>query len=136
MLRILDVGSGQIPKLISNYAEITVTSCDEWPSTAVALQDMEKLTYPDKSFNVVLCINALDHTQDALTALKEMIRVSRGLIYINCALDQMTRHHKKHYWDAKEDGRFVNPTGSFDLKDYGFQIEFENGRMIARKFNG
>src|SRR3990167_7558181 len=132
-MKILDVGSAQTPKLVSSYSEIDVVSCDLTPSDSVEQQDMEKLTYPDDSFDIVLCINALDHTINAETALKELLRVANGLVYINCALDQMTRHRMKHYWDAKEDGRFVNKTGSFDLKDYGFSIEFENGRMMAKR---
>lgn len=132
-MRILDVGSGKSPKLASSYVEIEIINCDLQEAPGVEIQDMERLTYPDKSFDVVTCINALDHTKDARSALREIIRVCRGLIYINCAIDQRTRHHKKHYWDAKENGMFVSPTEIFDLKAYGFDIEFEDGRMIARK---
>ena len=129
-MRILDLGSGEHPKLISNYLEIDVIACDSKPSPGVELEDMEKLSYADNSFDIVLCINALDHTKDAISAVKEMQRVGIS-IYINCALDQMTRHGMKHYWDAKEDGRLVNKTEEFDLKDFGFEIEFDDGRMIA-----
>ena len=132
-MKILDVGSGPSPRLVSAYSEIEIVSCDINSNDTVVFQDMEQLSYDDKSFDLVVCVNALDHTIDALSALKELIRVGH-CVYINCAIDQRTRHRKKHYWDAKADGRFVNPTGEFDLKDYGFGIEFENGRMIARKY--
>lgn len=132
-MKILDVGCGAVPKLKSDYLEIEVVACDSKAAPGVEFQDMEKLTYPDNLFDVVMCVNALDHTKDARAALHEMQRVSRGLIYINCALDQMTRHRKKHYWDAKADGKLVSPTETIDLRGYGFNIEFDDGRMIARK---
>lgn len=133
-MRILDIGSGPSPKLGSTYLEVDIVHCDINSNELVEYQDMEKLTYPDNSFDIVICINALDHTKDALAAVLEMLRVAKYFVYINCALDQKTRHGKKHYWDAKADGRFINPTGEFDLYSLGFDIEFEDGRMIARKY--
>ncbi len=130
-MKILDVGCGSAHSFATSYPEIDITRCDINPSEGVEVQDMEKMAYPDSSFDVVTCINALDHTKDAEAALNEILRVAKGYVYINCAIDQMTRHRKKHYWDAKPDGRFVNPESEFDLRDYGFDIEFEDGRMIA-----
>jgi ubiquinone/menaquinone biosynthesis C-methylase UbiE len=124
-MRILDLGSGPTPKLISNYTEIEVVSAD---NRFLEIQDMEKLTYPDNSFDLVVCINALDHTKDAEKAVNEMLRVGL-VVYINCAIDQKTRHRKKHYWDAKPDGTFTNGTDTFSLKEYGFEVEFKDGRI-------
>ena len=129
-MRVLDVGAGQAHKLISTYQEIDIIQCDKNPSDGVVEQDMEHLSYPNDYFDVVTCINALDHTKDAEKALQEIMRVARGCVYINCAIDQKTRHGKNHHWDAKADGRFVGKH-DFDLKDYGFDIEFEDGRMMA-----
>lgn len=124
-MKILDVGSGPTPKLVSTYTEIEITYCDRDFG-----HDMEKLPYEDNSFDLVTCINALDHTRDAEAALEEMLRVGRS-IYINCALYQLTRHRKHHYWDADPNGVLTNPSGKFDLKDYGFEITCEGGRMMA-----
>jgi SAM-dependent methyltransferase len=88
---------------------------------------MEKLTYEDNFFDIVHCLNALDHTRDALTAVKEMIRVCKpgGYVYIDCHLDQLDTGHL-HYWNAKEDGTLTNYKETFDLKDFGFQIKYIN----------
>jgi ubiquinone/menaquinone biosynthesis C-methylase UbiE len=134
-VKILDIASGQTPKLTSAYMEIEVVACDIQPNEAVELQDMEKLTYPDDSFDLVICINALDHTRDAHEAVRQMLRVSKGPVYINCALNQMTRHRKKHYWDAKEDGTLINKDNTVvNLHAFGFDVECVDGRMIARNY--
>ena len=139
-VKILDVGSGPFP-ITGQYLEgvkVELYHCDKqdftefWkkyeavPLFPIEYQDMEKLTYPDDFFDVVNCVNALDHTVDAPSALKEFLRVVKpgGWVYIDCALYQHSDQRKKHYWDAKEDGTFVNETASFDLKDFGFQIEY------------
>ena len=106
------------------------------PIHLIEYQDMEKLTYQDNMFDIVHCCNAFDHTVNAKTALKEMIRIckSNGWIYINCWLDQRTTSGKMHYWDAKEDGTFISKTEKFSLKDYGFNIKYtDNGG--ERRYN-
>lgn len=106
------------------------------PVFPVEVQNMERLTYPDAFFDIVQCINALDHTPNAEEALKEFIRVTKpgGYIYIDCALIQHTNRGHRHFWDALEDGTFTDGTRTFALKDYGFKIEFiDNGG--ERQFN-
>lgn len=139
-VKILDIGSGPFPKTgqLLEGVKVEIRHCDKFdhldfwkkveqtPLYAIEVQDMEKMTYPDASFDIVHCVNALDHTKDALAALKEMLRVVKpgGWIYIQCTPDQHTLQGHWHYWDAKEDGTFTNQTGSFNLKDFGFSIEY------------
>lgn len=142
-VKILDVGSGAY-SIIGHYLDeikVDITHCDNqdfsgfWkkyeatPLIPIEYQDMEKLTYPDESFDIVHSANALDHTRDALAAVKELIRVCKtgGWVYIDCHLDQLNTGHK-HYWNAKGDGTFENGTDKFDLKEFGFGIQFiDNG---------
>lgn len=150
-VKIVDIGSGPFP-ITGQYLKgvtVEIYHCDNqiftgfWkeikdkPMFLIDYEDMEKLTYPDAYFDIVHCVNALDHTKDALAALKEMLRVCKpgGWIYIDCALDQLSVQGKRHYWDAKEDGTFVNPTGKFNLKDYGFDIEYIDNHMGERQYN-
>jgi len=139
-VKIADIGSGPFP-ITGQYLEgvkVEMHHCDKndfkefWqkygltPLYPIEHQDMERLTYPDNSFDIVNCVNALDHSIDALEALKEMLRVVKpgGWVYIDCALYQRSDQRKKHYWDALEDGTFVNNSEQFDLKNFGFSIEF------------
>ena len=139
-IKLLDIGSGpfSITGQTLEGVDISITMADKtdfsehwkfWnikPLFPVEYQNMEALTYEDNTFDIVNCVNALDHTRNPREAIAEMKRVLKptGWIYINCNLDQHTVSGKHHFWDAKEDGRFINETNSFDLKDLGFTIEF------------
>lgn len=138
-VKILDIGSGPY-SVIGNYLDgvkVDLRLCDNQhfisfyekykvtPFQTIEYQDMERLTYKDGVFDIVHCANALDHTRNALVAVKEMIRVCKygGWIYIDCWLDQLSTGGK-HYWNVKENGMFICETGEFDLKDFGFNIKF------------
>jgi ubiquinone/menaquinone biosynthesis C-methylase UbiE len=99
---------------------------NETPLFPIEVQNMEKLTYPDNFFDIVHCVNALDHTGHAEDAVKELIRVCKpgGWVYIDCALTQRTARGHNHFWDAEVDGSFTSKTEKFNLKDYGFDIKF------------
>ena len=47
------------------------------PLVAIEKQDMTALTYPDDSFDIVHCSNALDHTTNPFAAIAEMKRVCK-----------------------------------------------------------
>lgn len=113
---IADIGSGPASK-------IEVHCADRRGYPGIDVQDMEELDYEDNFFDMVYCENALDHTPDALKALKELIRISGDLVYIKCWLDQKQTGHR-HYWDAKEDGCFTNGETEFHLKDFGFSVKY------------
>jgi SAM-dependent methyltransferase len=88
--------------------------------TPLEYQDMENLTYEDESFDVVHCVNALDHTPDASKALSEMKRVCKtgGYIYLRHAHDQMSAHRGRgHFWDVKAGG-ITNGIDTFKLDDF------------------
>ena len=138
-IKIADIGSGPISK-IGHYLDdikVKIYNSDKRDFKGfyekyniesyvdIEYQDMEKLTYADNFFDVVHCANALDHTVNALAAVKEMIRICKpgGWVYIDCSLDQLSTGYK-HYWNAKADGKFINNTDQFDLKDFGFKIRF------------
>lgn len=75
--------------------------------TPLEYQDMENLTYEDESFDVVHCVNALDHTPDAQAALAQMKRICKvgGYIYLRHAHDQLSAHRGRgHFWDVKAGG--------------------------------
>jgi SAM-dependent methyltransferase len=93
--RILDIGSGPFSTI---GTEGNIVLCDILadnylammkrrgitPLISVDKQNMERLSYPDSSFDLVHCRNALDHTKNVRAALREMARVCKrhGRVYL------------------------------------------------------
>lgn len=130
MLKVLDIGCGPVTKPLPFITYADKRDYNEH----IDIQNMEKLTYDWDCFDLVICINALDHTPDVEAALHEIVRVSKNWVYIDCALIQKTTSGKGHYWDMLEDGTMTNGTDSIDLKDYGFEIELIDNKM-ERRYN-
>jgi len=103
------------------------------PVVPVEYQDMEHLTYPDSFFDIVHCVNALDHTPLARQALSEMIRVCKtgGWVYLRHMQNQRSRYHGMHAWDTIEvngETIFSNKKERFSLKEFGdFKTHTEPG---------
>lgn len=130
-MRVLNIGCG--PVVHGNYPGIEIVCADKRAHEGADIVDMENLPYKDNCFDIVACINALDHTPDASKALEELIRVGR-YIYIDCALIQKTTSGRNHYWDMEENGTLKNEVTSIPLKSLGFDIELiDNG--MERRYN-
>lgn len=94
------------------------------PAIPVEEQDMEHLTYPDSFFDIVHCVNTLDHTLNPKQAIKEMLRVCKpgGWIYLRHMPDQRKKYRGMHAWDINMiDGEtvFFNPEEKFLLSELG-----------------
>jgi ubiquinone/menaquinone biosynthesis C-methylase UbiE len=80
------------------------------PLFPVQKQDMEDLTYPDEFFDIVHCVNALDHCVDPCRAVKEMYRVCKpgGWIYLRHfpGEGENQKYQGMHLWNisAKANG--------------------------------
>lgn len=133
---ILEVGSGPVLTIGNKLREVDVqiTACDKlaneyaqiYPEVSfkIEYQDMEKLTYPNKSFDIVHCVNALDHTHHPDKALKELIRVAKEFVYLrhNENEGEEQKYSGLHRWNiemAGKDVRFWNPKREFLLSDFG-----------------
>ena len=93
----------------------------------IEYQDIENLTYPDEFFDIVHCVNTLDHTRDVKKALSEMKRICKkgGWIYLRHAPNQKNQLRGDHYWNATlegfENGELVTLDG-FKTGTDGFMI--------------
>lgn len=117
------------------------------PLFPIEKQIMEELTYPDNSFDIVHCVNALDHCLNPFKAMREMYRVCKpgGWIYLrhyfNTAIKQKSRG--LHKWNIimtiNYDCVFWGELGAFLLSDCveGFKNEakkelgYEKYRMVV-----
>lgn len=139
---IADIGAGSIPTTGNQWPGVEVkvfaSDClaDEyneiWRSTnrvilnPVTKQDMEALTYPDNHFDIVHCVNALDHCENPRKAIQEMIRVCKpgGWVYLRHVPDEGERQRYQgfHQWNVTEyDGecKIWNPNDIFYLSEIG-----------------
>lgn len=107
------------------------------PVVPVTYQDMEHLTYGDNSFDIVHCVNALDHTLDVKQALREMLRVCKpgGWIYLRHYPNQRTQLRGMHAWDINEvSGEAVvsNKKENFLLSEFGdFKTQVVGDQIVS-----
>lgn len=76
----------------------------EVPLVPVVFKDMEYLDYPNDTFDIVHCRNAVDHTKNAYIAIEEMKRVCKpgGWVYLIHAPGQKKRYRGHHYHNFEE----------------------------------
>jgi SAM-dependent methyltransferase len=81
----LDVatGGGHVARVLRE-AGLEVVTIDRAPGMSpTVVSRAEEIPFADSSFDVVACRVAAHHFQDPLAALKEMVRVSRGLVLLS-----------------------------------------------------
>jgi len=118
------------------------------PLFPVEKQNMEKLTYANNSFDIVHCVNALDHCMDPFNAIKEMYRVCKpgGWIYLRHFSDNAKDQNYKglHQWNIStemNDCLFKSHFDEFLLNDcvrgfktlIGKELDYVPDNMIISK---
>ncbi len=96
------------------------------PLIPVTREDMENLSYPNNFFDIVHCVNALDHTVSPLKAVAEMYRICKpgGFIYLRHFVNvgESEKYSGLHMWnidlDAQGDCVVWNPDKKLLLSDY------------------
>lgn len=86
---VLDVGTGDglLAKLLSERrSDLSLQGLDVLPRSEshipVQMFDGEHIPYPDKSFDVVLFVDVLHHTNNAMALLREAVRTARRALVI------------------------------------------------------
>ena len=109
------------------------------PVIPIEQQDMEALTYEDQSFDIIHCVNALDHCGDALEALSEMWRICKpgGWIYLRHYphVGEHQRYCGLHQWnidiDSKGVGILWNKNFHFEMDSLFSGFQTHKGREYA-----
>ncbi len=121
VIRVLDVGAGPASRLgtasTGKPVELTAVDplADEYrklfdefgitPRVAVIKCEAERLDtlFPAEHFNLVYCRNALDHSHDPVTGLRQMLRVCKpgGYCWLHHASDEgeAQRYVGLHQWN-------------------------------------
>ena len=96
----LDVGCGDNPRGTVNVDKYVVSPeirLSRVKTKADVVADLEKaLPFPDKSFEVVTAYHVLEHVDNIIRALLELIRVSNRLVVIRVP-HRLGRHSKLPY---------------------------------------
>lgn len=86
-IKILDVGPSRCVKdYFSSQQNISYIAIDLFPDyPGIVKMDVTKLDFPDRSFDMIFCLNVLEHVKDDLKALGELRRVlrSKGMIILS-----------------------------------------------------
>ena len=145
---ILDVGSGPFTTVGNQLGSTTihVVACDILAKgfkrmcdvasirqyIPVTYQNAESLTYVTNTFDIVHCVNALDHMEHPIKALSEMYRVCKegGYIYLKHYpnVGERNGYNGFHNWNISDDGRIWNKEESYTLTGYDISLD---GRMIV-----
>ena len=145
---ILDIGAGALATIGSTWptAKVNLYSCDamapEYDEMCkdlgverfipVVYENMEALSFPSNKFDIVNCVNALDHTVSPYLAVMEMVRVCKpgGWVYLRHMKEvgRISRYTGLHQWNINTAGGecfFWNRLDHFLLRDYvkGFVTE-------------
>lgn len=106
--------------LAREYAELWQEK-EQTPILPVDYEDMENLSYEDESFDIVHCVNALDHTENPQKAIEEMKRICKkgGWIYMRHAPSCKKRFGRNHFWNFEE----------IELPE--FKTHIEDGLIVA-----
>lgn len=151
-VRIAEVGAGPINTIGNHLAgvELEIFASDlhaneykkfwehhgKLPIIPVVYENMEHLSYPDGAFDIVHCVNALDHSVNADLCLKELMRVCKkgGYVYLRHHPNQRSLHGREHRWDCQFiDAKcaFIGRHMSFFTEDFGDFGSFTTGNEIV-----
>jgi ubiquinone/menaquinone biosynthesis C-methylase UbiE len=106
----------------------------------IELYDGYNLPFPDKSFDVVTCIEVLEHVEDYSRFIKELTRVAKRLVFLatpnQIPLNTDSNGKPKNFWHLRE---WTKDELDLIFKNLGLNVEwnfhaFENMDQSKEKF--
>lgn len=139
---VADLGAAAISTTGSTWPDtkVTIVASDildyGYPDLLIPIeyQDMENLTYPDESFDIVHVVNALDHTENPQKAVEELKRVCKkgGFVYLRHTENEgeKERYAGFHNWNITRDGRMWSKDTEFQLEGFTHELKTEKSNTI------
>lgn len=100
---------------------------DKW-KTQIGV-NVENLTdfYPEKSFDMVQCIETLEHVPNTRKALEELCKVARKFVFITSADETCHQGAEQEKFEALNPyQKYILQPSIDDLKELGFEVHVEH----------
>lgn len=133
-VKIADIGAGAISMIGTVWPGVSIEMvASDWlgdeymklwekrgvePLVRIHREDMEHLSYGDNTFDIVHCVNALDHTNNPHAAVLEMMRVCKpgGFVYLRHIKNEGENEEYSgfHQWNIEPAGDSLRIWGKND----------------------
>lgn len=130
---VLDIGCQDLLfyNLIKNKHGVTLADIDP-KNELIKKEDIQKLSFKDKSFDIVLCQEVLEHLPNPIKAISELKRVSKEKIIITVPNEPFFTMFRFFIWE-KEHFWAITPKA---LKYYLGKPEYEKSFFLKRYYLG
>lgn len=140
-----------LENLFKTYKNIEYLSVDLMPGYAMKVEDITKLTFKDKLFDIICCSHILEHIPDDVRAMKELKRVLKpsGYAIIQVPIDDRDKtfedstvtseHDRERIFGQKDHVRIYGRDYTERLKKVGFKVDVidftkEIGQLLTKKY--
>lgn len=130
-LSIIDVGcgAGDVIDLLENFGHVIgvdndkqIVQFNKKNGREVTLGDINKLKFPDKSFDSVILLEILEHLDDDLGGIREVFRVLKPNGIVLATVPALPFLWSSHDFTAHHKRRYVKSELKKKLLDSGFEI--------------
>ncbi|HJX30498.1 MAG TPA: methyltransferase domain-containing protein [Thermodesulfobacteriota bacterium] len=128
---ILDIGCQDFSSYNKLKGSFDITLADAYPKNEkIKKEHIEFLSFGDKIFDTVLCLEVLEHTHDPVRAIKELQRVTKKDLIISIPNEPFFSFFRLLFWE-KEHLWAITPKV---LKYYLGTPEFEKTFFLKRYY--
>jgi SAM-dependent methyltransferase len=138
--RILDAGCGSGRTLDELARRGSASGIEMNPLGVVAARDrghevaeapVERIPHPDASFDLVTCLDVIEHTDDDVASLRELHRVTRAGGRLVVTVPAHPRLWSRHDELNGHRRRYTRPTLRAAAREAGWLLERETGFNVA-----
>jgi len=112
-----------LANLLKSYDNISYISADLNPERGMVQEDITHLSFPDNNFDIILCVDVLEHISDDFKAMKELYRV---LNFGKIAILQVPI--------MDSDTTFEDPTITSPIERENFFFQKDHVRVYGRDY--
>jgi SAM-dependent methyltransferase len=99
---LLDVGCRDLffHDLLKNKYQVTAADLNP-VSEVIKMEDIQKMSFADKSFDIVLCQEVLEHVPDPVSAMRELKRVTGRQLIVTVPNEPLFTIYRFFVWEKE-----------------------------------